>query len=80
MITGAASGLGAATARGLARSGADIIVNYRSDRGVLDEIVAEAAELGVRCMVVQGDVSVDSDCRALAVAASKPLNRVSGLM
>jgi 3-oxoacyl-[acyl-carrier protein] reductase len=70
VVTGAASGLGAATALQLLAGGADVIVTYRSDRGMLAEIEAAAASAGRRFMAVQGDVASDDDCVALAKAAS----------
>jgi 3-oxoacyl-[acyl-carrier protein] reductase len=71
LVTGSASGLGAATAIALARGGAQVIVNYRTS-------AREAEETGDRCraanaavMVVQADVANDVDCRRLAAAASE---------
>jgi 3-oxoacyl-[acyl-carrier protein] reductase len=69
LVSGAASGLGAAVTRQLLQSGADVIANYRSDYGVLDELKALAESTGRRFMIVKGDVARDEDCRAIAAAA-----------
>ncbi|MGL5838262.1 MAG: SDR family NAD(P)-dependent oxidoreductase [Sphingorhabdus sp.] len=70
VITGAASGLGFEIASLFVDSGADVILNYRSDKGELDTLVARAKAQGQRAMLVQGDVSTDGDCKALAEAAA----------
>jgi NAD(P)-dependent dehydrogenase (short-subunit alcohol dehydrogenase family) len=71
LVSGAASGLGAAVAMQLVHSGADVIANYRSDYGVLDELKSAADKLGRRLMILQGDVARDGDCRAMAAAAAQ---------
>src|SRR5271155_4740719 len=70
LITGAATGLGAATALGLARQGARVVINYRSSR-IEAEATAEACRgAGSEVRVVQGDVADDADCRRIAEAAA----------
>jgi 3-oxoacyl-[acyl-carrier protein] reductase len=71
LITGSASGLGAATAIALARGGARVIVNYRASAREAEETadLCRAANTSVR--VVQADVAIDEDCRRLAAAASE---------
>jgi 3-oxoacyl-[acyl-carrier protein] reductase len=71
MVTGAASGLGAAVARQLLAAGADVIANYRADYGSLDDLHAAADAAGRRLMIVQGDIANDADCRAMATAAGQ---------
>lgn len=71
MVSGAASGLGAAVAMRLLAAGADVIANYRSDRGSLDALQAAADDVGRRLMIVQGDIAHDADCRAVAAAAQQ---------
>lgn len=71
MVTGSASGLGAATARQLARGGARIMVNYSSSKTEAEETADLCRKEGVEVLVVQGDVSKDDDCKKLAAAAAK---------
>jgi NAD(P)-dependent dehydrogenase (short-subunit alcohol dehydrogenase family) len=70
MVTGSASGLGAATARQLARGGARIMVNYSSSKTEAEETADLCRKEGVEVLVVQGDVSKDEDCKKLAAAAA----------
>ncbi len=71
MVTGSASGLGAATARQLARGGARIMVNYSSSKTEAEETADLCRKEGVEVLVVQGDVSKDDDCKKLAAAAAQ---------
>src|ERR1700722_2945964 len=79
IVTGSASGLGAATAAMLAKERARIVVNYSSSQ----KVDAESADLcrtaGGEVVVVQGDVSRDEDCRKI-VAAAAPWGRLDALI
>ncbi len=66
IVTGAATGIGAATALGLARRGANVIVNYSRSETEAVSVAEEAKGLGVEARAVQGDVAKDEDCRKLA--------------
>ncbi|NEW73581.1 SDR family oxidoreductase [Streptomyces rhizosphaericus] len=57
LVTGANSGIGKATAIALGRSGADVVVNYASDRPAAEAVVAEIQSHGVRAYAHQTDVS-----------------------
>ncbi|MDQ8187424.1 SDR family oxidoreductase [Pelagicoccus sp. SDUM812002] len=57
LVTGSSRGLGRNIALQLARSGADVIVTYRSGRAAADEVVSEIAALGRKAMALQLDVS-----------------------
>ncbi|HUN94649.1 MAG TPA: SDR family oxidoreductase, partial [Bradyrhizobium sp.] len=69
IITGSASGLGAATAAMLAKDGARIVINYSSSQKEAEETADLCRSAGGDVVVVQGDVSRDEDCRKLAAAA-----------
>jgi len=70
IVTGSASGLGAATAIGLARQGARLVINYASSQRDAEETADHCRSLGAEVVVVQGDVSLDDDCRRIVAAAA----------
>ena len=55
VITGAAKGIGKASALAFAKEGCNIVLNYHSN--VSDETIQEIEACSVTCMPVQGDVS-----------------------
>lgn len=57
LVTGANSGIGKATAIGLGRAGADVVVNYVADRESADQVVKEITSFGVRAAAYEADVS-----------------------
>jgi len=57
LVTGAGRGIGRAIALELARRGANIALNYRSDVPHAESAAAEIRQLDVECTLVQGDVS-----------------------
>ena len=79
IITGSASGLGAATAAILAKGGARIVVNYSSSQKEAEETADLCRAAGADVVVVQGDVSRDEDCKKI-VAAASPWGRVDALI
>lgn len=71
IVTGSASGLGAATAAILAKAGAKIVVNYSNSKKEAEETADLCRKAGAaEVLVVQGDVARDEDCRKIASAAS----------
>ncbi len=71
IVTGSASGLGAATAEILARSGARLVINYSSSQKEAEATAEACRKAGAAEVVIaQGDVSRDEDCRKIVAAAS----------
>lgn len=71
VITGAASGLGAATALKLAKDGARIVINYASSATDAEATAERCRSAGAaEVVVVQGDVASDDDCRKIVAAAA----------
>jgi 3-oxoacyl-[acyl-carrier protein] reductase len=79
IVTGSASGLGAATAAILARGGARLVVNYSSSQKEAEQTADLCRKAGGEVVVVQGDVSRDEDCRKI-VAAAAPWGRLDALI
>ncbi len=79
VVTGSASGLGAATAAKLAKDGARIVINYASSQKDAEQTADLCRTAGGDIVVVQGDVSRDEDCRRI-VAAAEPWGRLDALI
>lgn len=61
LITGAGQNIGRAIALHLARDGAQIAVNGRSNRAAVEEVVGAVNALGGQAVAVMGDVGVPAD-------------------
>jgi 3-oxoacyl-[acyl-carrier protein] reductase len=79
IVTGSASGLGAATAAILAKGGARLVVNYSNSKKEAEETADLCRKAGGDIVVVQGDVSRDEDCKKI-VAAAAPWGRLDALI
>ncbi len=65
LVTGASSGIGRAVAVALGHAGANVVVNYRSERDEAHEVVAEIERCGTRAVAVKADVSDEAEVLAL---------------
>ena len=79
IVTGSASGLGAATAAILAKGGARIVVNYSNSKAEAEATADLCRDAGAEVVVAQGDVARDEDCRRI-VAAAAPWGRLDALI
>lgn len=75
IVTGAGRGIGAATARGLAEMGADVVVSARTEHQLRE--VADAIEaVGRRAVVVPADLSDLEAVSSLATASVDAFGRI----
>jgi 3-oxoacyl-[acyl-carrier protein] reductase len=79
IVTGSASGLGAATVAILAKGGARIVVNYSNSKADAEATADKCRDAGAEVVVVQGDVARDEDCRKIVEAAA-PWRRLDALI
>jgi NAD(P)-dependent dehydrogenase (short-subunit alcohol dehydrogenase family) len=79
IVTGSASGLGAATAGILAKAGARIVVNYSNSKAEAEATADRCRDAGAEVVVIQGDVARDEDCKKI-VAAAAPWGRLDALI
>ena len=70
LVTGASKGIGAEIAREAAREGADVVINYNSDRAGAEEVLTAVERLGRRGLVVQADVSQAAAVEAMVEQGS----------
>ena len=80
IVTGSATGVGAASALALARRGYNVVINY--SKSEQEAIASEAAcrQAGADTLLVQGDVSDDAACRAMAEACIGRWGRLDALV
>jgi len=70
LITGASRGIGAATAKALAREGAKVIVNYFSSRDAADTVVKDITGAGGQAVAIQADCRNKTEVDAMAKQAN----------
>lgn len=78
LVTGAASGLGRATAVALAQAGANVCIADVNAAG-LQETSAAVTVHGVQCLIQTVDLSAAAACRALVDAAVAAFGRLDAL-
>ena len=76
LITGASRGIGAATAVLMAEAGADVAINYHSNRPAADLVADKVRSFGRRAEVYQADITSWDDCERMSEAALRDFGRV----
>jgi len=69
IVTGASRGIGRAIALTLAQNGANVVINYRSNDELADNLVKEIESYGVKAVKVKGDISSFKEAEELINAA-----------
>jgi 3-oxoacyl-[acyl-carrier protein] reductase len=81
LVTGAASGIGAATARAFAEAGADLVLGwYAGDPHDVEPVVRAVEERGRRCLAVEADVAETAAAERLAAAALDTFGRLDAVV
>jgi NAD(P)-dependent dehydrogenase (short-subunit alcohol dehydrogenase family) len=80
VVTGGSRGIGAATARLLARRGHAICLSFVHDAEAADEVVTACAAAGTEAIAVRADVSVEADVVELFRTADAELGPIAGLV
>ncbi len=65
LVTGSSRGIGREIALKLAHLGADLVVNYKSNRGSAEDICEQISNLGRQAIALQADVSQPDRIQAL---------------
>jgi 3-oxoacyl-[acyl-carrier protein] reductase len=80
LITGAASGIGAATARALARPHARMLLHTKSNRAGLEKVAAECAAKGALTVLAMGDLAQEATGAELVKAAIDAFGTIDTLI
>ncbi|MFN4355016.1 SDR family NAD(P)-dependent oxidoreductase [Parvibaculum sp.] len=80
IVTGSATGLGAAVALQLADKGCNVVINYTKSEKEAKETLAACQAKGVEAILAQGDVGEDADCRRIVDETVKKWGRVDVLV
>lgn len=80
LITGASKGIGRTLALACAREGADVILNYHSDRAGAEATAAEIRALGRRTLVVCANLASTGQIRRMFATARRKFPRLDVLI
>ncbi|WP_263368338.1 SDR family NAD(P)-dependent oxidoreductase [Edaphobacter bradus] len=80
IVTGASKGIGADIAKGLAKEGASVVVNYASSREGADKVVADIVKNGGKAIAVQGDVAKEADVKRIFAETTKAFGKLDVLV
>ena len=80
LVTGAASGIGLATATMLARNGCAVAINFLAGDARGPEAVANLRQEGLNVIEAPGNVGVAGECEAMVEAACRKLGRLDLLV
>lgn len=80
IVTGSSRGIGAETAKLLAKNGYSVCINYISNAKAADDVKNQILEDGGHCIVVKADVSLASDVTRLFETVDRELGPISVLV
>lgn len=80
IVTGSATGIGAAVAERLAARGASVIVNYTKSLKEAEETQAAIQKIGAQTRLIQANVANDADCRRMAQETLDAFGRIDILV
>ncbi len=80
IVTGSATGVGAATALALAARGYNLLINYSKSEDEARRSMAACQAAGAEALLLRGDVAEDADCRAMVTAVIERWGRLDALV
>src|SRR5688500_10196525 len=80
IVTGSATGIGAACVIELARRGWRTVINYTKSEAEAQETARECEKLGGETLLVRANVAEDADCRRMADVTLEKWGRIDGLI
>jgi 3-oxoacyl-[acyl-carrier protein] reductase len=80
LVTGASSGIGAASAKALANLGADVAITYHHNQAGAEQVRDEIAGLGRKVVAIHADVRGNDQITALVSRVTDELGRIDILV
>src|SRR4030095_8180956 len=80
IVTGSATGIGAACAIQLAQRGCRTVINYTKSEGEARETLRACEQHGTEALLVRANIAEDADCRRMAEAALAKWGRIDALV
>ena len=80
IVTGSATGIGAATVLALAAKGCRTVINYTKSEAEARETARRCEALGAETLLVQANVADDADCQRMAEATLAKWGRIDALV
>ena len=80
LVTGSSRGVGRAVALGLAKQGANVVVNYTSNENASNEVVAAIQSMGGKAIAVKADVAQKAEVENMVKSAIDTFGRLDILV
>ena len=80
IVTGSATGIGAACALDLAKKGARVVINYTKSEADARATMQACEAAGAQALLVRADVANDAQCRHIADATLEKWGRIDALV
>jgi 3-oxoacyl-[acyl-carrier protein] reductase len=80
LVTGSSRGVGRAVALGLAKQGANVVVNYTSNENAANEVVETIQSMGRKAIAVKADVAQKAEVENLVNSAIDTFGRLDILV
>ncbi|WP_248722525.1 SDR family NAD(P)-dependent oxidoreductase [Seonamhaeicola sp. ML3] len=80
LVTGASKGIGAEIAKSMAKEGAKVIVNYKTDKTGAEKVVSSIEQVEGKAIAVRADITKKKDVETLFAASQEAFGEITTLI